>query len=126
MYDETKSCVKLPGGLTQHYSTTAGIKQGNSPSPVLFNIFIDDVCNIFDPITCGAVSLGDTYFDTLIYADDLLILSNNSKGLQNAINKLHSYCSKWALEVNIQKTKVIIFKNIRAVRDDDHFYWNNK
>ena len=109
MYNETESCVKLPGGLTQYYSTTAGIKQRESLSPVLFIIFIDDVCNIFDPITCGAVSLGDTYFNTLIYADDLLILSNNSKDLQNAINKLHSYCNIWAL-VNIQKTKVIYLK----------------
>ena len=28
--------------------------------------------------------------------------------------------------MNIQKTKVIIFKNTRAVRDDDHFYLNNE
>ena len=35
MYSETKSCVKLPGGLTDLYTTRSGIKQGDSLSPIV-------------------------------------------------------------------------------------------
>ena len=46
----------------------------------------------------------------LIYADDLLIISNNALGLQNALHRLNAYTNQWALEINIQKTKIIVFK----------------
>ena len=44
-----------------------------------------------------------------MFADDLVILSESAKGLQNAIDRLQNYCTKWGLTVNIDKTKVVIF-----------------
>jgi hypothetical protein len=41
------------------------------------------------------------------YGDDLILLSPS--GLQNEINNLSKYCTKWHLQVNIKKTKVINF-----------------
>ena len=46
----------------------------------------------------------------LLYADDIVILANNSEDLQNGLDLLHDYCSKWKLTVNINKTKVMIFR----------------
>ena len=110
MYSETKSCVKLANGLTEMFTTSTGIKQGDSLSPILFNTFIDDVTGIFCPVQCAAVSLDDIQMNCLIYADDLLIISNNALGLQNALHRLNAYTNQWALEINIQKTKIIVFK----------------
>ena len=45
----------------------------------------------------------------LLYADDTLILAERDKELQKALDSLNTYCNKWALNVNIDKTKVIIF-----------------
>ena len=45
----------------------------------------------------------------LLWADDLLILSLSERGLQNAINKMGDFYSSLGLEVNIKKTKVIVF-----------------
>ena len=39
------------------------------------------------------------------------MLSSTATGLQNALNNLHNYSVKWALEINIEKTKIIIFSN---------------
>ena len=44
-----------------------------------------------------------------MYADDLVIMSQSAVGLQNALNKLNSYCLKWKLTVNVTKTKIMIF-----------------
>ena len=45
----------------------------------------------------------------LLYADDLVLLSESDKGLQTSIDVLHSYCNKWKLQINIMKTNVVIF-----------------
>ena len=44
-----------------------------------------------------------------MYADDLVILSENSSGLQTALNKLKTFCNKWHLTINLKKNKNPIF-----------------
>ena len=50
-----------------------------------------------------------TQINCLIYADNLVIMSTSAEGLQECLNKLATYCSKWKLQVNLKKTKIIIF-----------------
>ena len=44
-----------------------------------------------------------------MFADDLVLLSETSDGLQNCFDKLAQYCQKWGLTINMDKTKVVIF-----------------
>ena len=49
--------------------------------------------------------------NSLLYADDLVILSRSKIGLQNCLNTLSFYCSTWMLSINPKKTnKVMIFQ----------------
>ncbi len=41
--------------------------------------------------------------------DDLALFSNSPQGIQDHLDKLHSYCAKWQLIVNNLKTKVLVF-----------------
>ena len=45
----------------------------------------------------------------LFYTDDTVIISESADGLQHALNEFHTYCKRWKLTVNIEKTKVIVF-----------------
>ena len=45
----------------------------------------------------------------LLYADDTAILAENPGDLQNALNGLDKYCKEWGLNVNVNKTKVVVF-----------------
>ena len=77
-------------------------------SPNLFNIFINDLVDIFDD-NCGAFSMGNFNLNCLIYADDVILISQSESGLQNCLNKLEKYCELWCLDINIDKTKSIVF-----------------
>ena len=44
-----------------------------------------------------------------MFADDLVLLSESAGGLQKCLNNLQTYCEKWSLTINTEKTKVIIF-----------------
>ena len=48
-------------------------------------------------------------FKFTFFADDLIILSG-SKGLQNCLDTLSSFCNSWKLDINSKKTKVMIFQ----------------
>ena len=51
-------------------------------------------------------SAGSTFNEL---ADDLLIMSTASEGLQNSFNKLSNYCKEWGIDVNAQKSNIIDF-----------------
>jgi hypothetical protein len=45
----------------------------------------------------------------LLYADDVLLISESANALQNALNAFSLYCKQWKLKVNTNKTKIMVF-----------------
>ena len=109
MYTSTYTRVKLPDGLTESFRTNSGIRQGDSLSPLLFNLYIDQIKSIFDS-SCDPASLNEVAVSHLLYADDLIIISESPEGLQESLNRVDQYCKEWKLEINVKKTKVVIFR----------------
>ena len=60
----------------------------------------------------------------LLYADDIVLLSQSKKGLQNSLNALYDYCDCWKLQVNTDKSKVIVF-NSNGKTFLDEFTYND-
>ena len=109
MYSNTLSCVKLPTGLSDSFLMELGIRQGDCLSPILFNLFINDIYKIFDSTT-EPVSIGSYTLNHLLYADDLVLISESKEGLQRSLNKLNDYANMWNLEINTSKTNTVIFQ----------------
>ena len=108
MYKVVNYQVKFENGISPPIPSETGVKQGCVMSPLLFKIFLRDLPDIFSS-DCDPVELYDSKVSCLLYADDLILLSETSAGLQLCLHKLLYFCNKWDLCVNIAKTKVIIF-----------------
>ena len=46
----------------------------------------------------------------LLFADDIVLIAKSAKDMQMLLNKMHSYCTERTLNVNINKTRVMIFR----------------
>jgi hypothetical protein len=116
MYQKVTATVKGPNGeLSNTFAIKRGVKQGDILSPLLFNLFINDVIPLFEENDSTPLKLIEQTVGCLLYADDLVILSSSPEGLQKSLNKLHSYCSKWKLEVNLKKSKVMCFTKSKKI-----------
>ena len=123
MYNGLICSVKTREGLSVNFNTNVAVKHGCILSPTLFSLYLNDLCKQFDS-SCDNVILGDREFACLMYADDIVLLSNSSEGLQNLLDKFNSFCVKWDLTVNIDKTKIIIFNKSGKVLKGFNFKYN--
>ena len=103
-----KYCVKIEDGYIDPIESFLGLKQGCVLSPILFNLFIDDIHKVFND-QYDPVLLFDTFINHLLYADGLIMMSNFAEGLPTCIDNLEEYCKKWHLSINTAKSKIIIF-----------------
>ena len=94
-------------------------------SPILFNIYVNDIFHIVNNNNDSDISLdGGHKINALMYADDLILLADSEKGLQKQIDKVGEYCEKWKLDINIKKTKVMVFNRGNKLLKSEIRYGN--
>ena len=108
IYQKTEYCIKLKNGHTCPISSNLGLKQGCPLSPMLFNLYIDDVKEIFDD-TCDPVVMQNTKINRFLYADDLVLLSESKDGLQRCIDNVSNFAKAKRLTISTKKSKSMVF-----------------
>ena len=121
LYRTTESCVLVNGVKTEWFNTIQGVRQGDSLSPSLFNIFINDLASEISDLNLG-VQIGDENVSILMYADDVVILSENVENMQTMINYVNQWCTKWKMKINLKKSKIMHFRKEGKVRSDTEIH----
>lgn len=121
MYSKAKLCVKVKNNISSFFPSKIGVHQGDVLSPNLFKIFINDLEKYFNE-NCFPVKLRNVLIHCLMYADDIVLLSESSEGLQNSLNGLERFCRAWGMNVNLTKTKVMVFNKSGKI-DMTKFYF---
>ena len=109
IYKSTKCAVKYDDKLTQFFHVTKGVRQGCPLSPLLFNLYVNDLIKQIDISSKSSISLNEVNINTLMYADDLVVLAHSETELQEKMNILSTFCNEWKLEINTKKTKCMVF-----------------
>ena len=126
LYSNVKACVKHNGHHTDYFSPTSGLMQGEVMSPILFSLYINDFEMHFIRENCPSVEIQLINLFLLMYADDTVLISESAEGLQRMLNALLSYTKKWNLTVNIDKTKILVFRNGKKLTGHMEWTYNGK
>ena len=111
MYKETHTSLIYKDRILPKIHTSKGVKQGDNLSPLLFNIYINDLPESIEKGDTRPVQLHNGSINSLMWADDLVVLSETDKGLQQCINNLYEFSQTW---INIKKTKAMTFNKTGA------------
>ena len=124
IYTSVKSCVKTRKGLTSTFGCPTGVRQGCCISPILFSFYLSDL-KIFVSADSHGIDLDLCKIFLLLFADDLVMFAESKIELQRLLNKLYTYCTEWNLKVNIDKTKVLVFRNGGYLRRCEKWFYSD-
>ena len=87
---------------------------------MLVSLFLEDLEMFLQGNTNSGIFINDVLLIILLFADDMAIFRHNPEDLQNNLNVLHDYCNTWGLEVNWDKTKIMVFRKRGRLNIDEN------
>jgi len=88
--------------FTGWFEVLSGVRQGDSLSPSMFGLFINDLADHIKHLNKG-IQVGNDTVSILLYADDMVFLAETEDNLQEMLHGLHEWTNKWRMSVNISK-----------------------
>ena len=85
------------------------VKQGGIISPVLFNVYMDDLSCVLNRSNIG-LCIGGEIVSHLSYVDDLCSICLSSADMQKLLNVCSKYATKHSLSYNANKSYSLCFK----------------
>ena len=120
MYTKTMSCIKINNFLTKWFEVNNGVRQGDTLSPTLFAIYINNLAKEIINLNLG-ININNYKLSILLYADDMVLIANTETDLQKMLTTMYDWCMKWRLSINVAKSNVIHFRKKRIKETDFNF-----
>ncbi len=117
LYSRPESCVLVNDRLSGWFPVQSGVRQGDSLSPMLFAVFINDLAEEIRGADIG-LDFDNQNIALLMYADDIVLLNNSYEDAQKALDILSTWCARWGMKVNIAKSQTVHCRNPQRPRCD--------
>ena len=108
-YTQQTMQIRWGSSLSAPFQVTNGVRQGGILSPVFFNVYMDDLSKKLKECKTGCM-VGESLINHLIYADDFVIMSPYSAGLQQLLKVCSSYGVQYDIKFNPKKSVIMIAK----------------
>lgn len=106
-YASVRRAVIVNDRVTESFECRSGVSQGAVDSPTLYDVFIDGVAAELYGAGFGATVAG-IRVPLLMYADDVVLLSECPNQLQRMLNAVTRYAERWQFTYNTSKSAVVV------------------
>ncbi|ORD97386.1 LORF2 [Hepatospora eriocheir] len=108
-YENPTLCVRVGGEISRDVPYNRGVRQGCPSSPILFDLFINDILNEVKGIKVPGVQ---EPLKGLLFADDAVVLAESQQELKAAVTSIESWSSKWEMSINVAKCGIMEFPGV--------------
>ena len=89
LYQNNEIGIKIGSKMTESFQINIRVKQGDNPSPIIFNLYLSSLPYLFNSSdTSTQLFENGSPVGYLLWADDLISLSDSKEGLSNVYKSL--------------------------------------
>ena len=128
MYSNLNTRIKIHGKLSPPISCNVGLKQGDPTSTTIFNIYINELYTDLKEKCKRGIFITNNIPDVLciMFADDVANCADTVVSLQNQLDVIDVFCSKTGMQVNLEKSEIIVFRNRGPLRKSEKWFFRGK
>ena len=108
LYTKQEATIKTEFGETDSINIGKGVRQGCILSPLLFNIYAENIMREALEDWDGGISIGGRRITNLRYADDTTLIAETKNDLIAIMERVKLASEKAGLYLNVGKTKVMM------------------
>jgi retron-type reverse transcriptase len=108
-YREQEFVIKWGETMSESFHCNNGIRQGGQLSPLLYNIYIDDLNEQLNKANCGCM-VGGRSVNALSYADDMVLMAPTLSALRQLIAICEKFAQPHDIIYNTTKTVCMLIK----------------
>lgn len=108
LYSRQRARASWGSAESRYFRVSNGIRQGSIISPVLFSVYVNELIGRLRSSGSGCW-IGDSFFGTFIYADDITVMSPSVRGLDEMIKICEGFCVERGITFNPSKSVCVRF-----------------
>ena len=112
LYLTSKARANVNGQLSYEFPIHRGVRQGCPLSPILFNIFINDILNNCDKY---GVNITGRRCCGGLFADDVVLIAPSKPSLRILLNKVHEWGIRNEMTFGINKCATMVIKPLNFI-----------
>ena len=117
--------IRINNFYTNWFNVSSGVRQGDTLSPTLFSMYINDLVNDVNNISCG-VEVENTEISILLYADDVVLIAPSEYKLQKQLDLVAQWGKKWLLLINETKSQIVHFRKKSKLQTEQNFVFGER
>lgn len=108
-YSSQRNVIRWGNTFSEEYSLECGVRQGGLTSPLLFNLFMDQLIAGLSSTHVGC-HIDNVCVNNISYADDMVLLSPSLGGLRKLLHICEVYVKEHGLRYNEKKSEFLVFR----------------
>jgi len=113
----TKYQIRVDSTLSEALTVKTGLKQGDTISPLLFNLALEKAGKMMEVEESG-IAINDRRVHVLGFADDLNIVSESLESVLGITTAAERATAKVGLQINMEKAKIMELIDEERYQDD--------
>jgi exonuclease III len=119
LYHKSEVSVRVGSTMSEPFLLNKGLRQGCPMSPILFDIFINDILKEQEELGIEIPGVNNRKLPGLMFADDVVVLAPDRLKLKRLLHRVETWANQWEMSIGALKCGVTVFNgDIDSLRAD--------